>query len=101
MARSKNGKLIGRASHAERQDLKEQLYREWEKSLPPNAVYWKNGALAAFHQISELMGRTKADEMTGDWDDGRSWKELCQQAEEIYWKLRFEELETPPLLEDR
>lgn len=62
----------------------------WENSLDPNARYWKNNAVDTFGDLCKMVGPERADELTGNWDDGRTWKEIYQQAVKIKVKLELE-----------
>lgn len=93
MARTLNGKRTGRAASIEKAELQEQIFKSWEANLPEDAVYWRNGAIAALKNLAEKVGHAEADRLTGDWDDGRSWKEICKQAEGLYWDIEFGDLE--------
>jgi len=93
MSRTINGNLTGQARALDISDRKEIDYQAYEASLNPDASYWKNGALFAFRKLIFLVGRDKANEITGNWDDGRTWKEICHQTEELRRKYEDENVQ--------
>lgn len=81
----------GSSNHMRRLQVEAQEEMEQARieSLPENAMYWKDKAIAEFNSLAALVGcKLKADELTGDWDDGRTWKQIYKDAAKIYDDLR-------------
>jgi hypothetical protein len=75
----------GNSGHGRRlrAEAREEAQRAWVESLHPDAVYWRGLALGSWDVLVESVGRDEADRLTGDWNDGRSWRDIHEQLEEI------------------
>lgn len=82
MALTKNGNRRGAAARGTLYD-QQVAFQELESTIPEDGSYWYWGAISAFDRLAAIVGYKRADELTGNWDDGRSWKEICLNAEEL------------------
>lgn len=82
----------GNSGHMQRlrAELREESYNKFENELGEDAKYWRDGALSAWEKLVELVGRDKADELTRDWDDGRTWKTICLETETLFREFEQE-----------
>lgn len=82
MSLTVNGKRTGKA--AQGSDELDDLPNRYEQELGENAKYWKIGAVSAFERLAALVGgKDIADCLTGNWDDGRDWKQICLDTEKL------------------
>lgn len=89
MALTVNGKRTGAAAHGS--DELDELPNRYEQELGENARYWKLGAISAFERLAAIVGgKYMADELAGDWDDGRSWKQICLDTEKLVSQYQTE-----------